>query len=69
MTLRMNFNLEGAANKRKRYSAVNIITHAVSRQKNTILYLSPHDKGPPLGRCPHGTVFMKKVEEKMMMFN
>lgn len=63
MTLRMNFHLDGAANNRRRYSAVKIITHAVSKQKNTILYRSPHEMGPRLGRIPHGT---KKERPKLM---
>lgn len=46
MTLLMNRNLSGAAYNRSRYSAEKIMTHAVSRQKKTILYLSPHDKVP-----------------------
>lgn len=37
ITLRINFKRDGAANSRSRYSAVNIITQAVSKQKNTIL--------------------------------
>jgi hypothetical protein len=52
----MNFILDGAAKSRRRYSAVKIITQAVSRQKNTILYRSPQDMLPARpGRLPQGT--------------
>ena len=34
--------LSGAAYSLRKYSTVKIITQAVSRQKNEILYLSPH---------------------------
>lgn len=72
MTLRMNFHLDGAANKRRRYSAVKIITQAVSKQKNTILYRSPQDMGPRLGRIPHGTKksnkFMFGNKERMISY-
>lgn len=62
ITLRMNFHLDGAANNRRRYSAVKIITHAVSKQKNTILYRSPHESVPARpGRIPHGTKKKKKI--------
>ena len=37
ITLRINFHRDGAANSRSKYSAVKIITQAVSKQKNTIL--------------------------------
>jgi hypothetical protein len=66
MTLRMNFHLDGAANNRSKYSAVKIITQAVSKQKNTILYLSPHDRVPALpGLIPQGTFKEKKRGEKI----
>lgn len=61
MTLRMNFHRDGAANSLSKYSAVNIITQAVSKQKNTILYRSPQDNVPARpGRRPHGTGIEKK---------
>jgi hypothetical protein len=63
ITLLMNFHLDGAANNRSKYSAVKIITQAVSKQKNTILYLSPHDRVPARpGLIPHGT--LKRETEK-----
>lgn len=56
MTLRMKRHRSGAAKSRSKYSAVKIATQAVSRQKKTILYLSPQESVPARpGRCPHGT--------------
>lgn len=57
MTLRINLQRSGAAKSRNKYSAVKIITQAVSRQKKIILNLSPQDCTSSLpGTIPHGTV-------------
>jgi hypothetical protein len=62
MTDRTKRHLSGAAKNLKIYSAVKIITQAVSKQKKTTLYRSPHDIVPALpGRWPQGTENNEKI--------
>ena len=57
MTLRINLHRSGAAKSLNMYSAVKIITQAVSKQKNMLWNFSPHAwTSPRPGTIPQGTV-------------
>ena len=68
ITLRMNLQRSGAAKSRNKYSAVKIITQAVSKQKKAVSYRSPQGGFLSVpGMRPQGTVStMLAITEKAM---